>query len=80
MDELQKEINKNVEKLLADHEKRLEVANSEMGEVKTHLQGLTSDNNWIKPLLAKLDTRIWWILGSVVVTGIAQIVITLIKN
>ena len=44
----QKLLNENLEKILAGHEKRLEIANAEMGEVKLNLVGIRKDVEWLR--------------------------------
>lgn len=39
---------------------------------------LESDMGWVKTILEKIDRRMWWVLGSVVVLGIVAIIIALI--
>lgn len=69
---LQEHINKEVDDTLKTHEKHLAIANREMGVLKT-------DVAWIKSKLEKVDTRTWWILGSVVLGIFINILMAVTK-
>ena len=75
--ELQRHINKEVKETLETHEKHLLVANEEMGAIKTDVAWIKEALNKFEARLDKLDVRIWWILGSVILAALAQIIISL---
>ena len=68
--ELQKHINKETEKNIEKLYDHAEVANREMGAVKT-------DMEWVKKNLKKLDNRTWWILGTIILGIIVQILLNI---
>lgn len=62
------------------------VANKEMGIIKESIgvikrtQGvIENDICWIKRKVDKLDGRIWWILGTVIV-GVLLIIVEILTN
>lgn len=57
-----KQNTKDIEKLY-DHAK---IANEEMGVIK-------NDIAWIKEVLEKVETRTWWILGTIILGFLANI-------
>jgi len=38
-----------------------------------------TDLSWIKSSLSKIETRMWWVLGSVVALGIISILVALLS-
>lgn len=50
-------INDEYKAMLLNHEKRLEIANNEMGEVKVDLAGIKNDVGWLKKTY-------WVVVGS----------------
>ena len=72
----------DIEKLY-DHAK---VANHEMGIIKIDISVIRNDVNWLKEtqakqldIIDKIDTRGWWILGSVVLGIFTTILFMLFK-
>lgn len=65
-EEKQEYINEEYKEMLVNHEKRLDIANSEMGVVK-------NDVAWIKGIIEKLDLRVWLILSGIILTILLQI-------
>ncbi len=61
--------------ILESHAKHLQIANSEMAEVKLHLENLKTDVSWIKDILNKTDTRVWLILATIILGTLIQIVL-----
>jgi hypothetical protein len=61
---------------LYDHAK---VANEEMGIIQVAMGEVRTDIGWIKATLEKTEQRTWWILGTVILTAVVQIFITLSK-
>ena len=75
-------------KELYEHSK---IANEEMGVIKTDMGIMKNDVKWIKDTFSKfeesieksvdkMDSRGWWILGTVVIGIAAQILITLLNK
>ena len=77
----------DIRKLLASHQEHLKIANQEMGDVKSDMLLMKTDIaiikehvKWVKSIYEgwelkwdKLDNRIWWILGSVILGFLASI-------
>ncbi len=92
--DIQKQLNNQINdelrehrEILASHTQHLGVANREMGEVKIDIGIVKNDVGWIKKTfgdfknsLDKMDSRNWWILGSVAVGIAAQILIALLRK
>ena len=62
----------NKEQRIKDLETHADVANREMGEVKT-------DVKWLREVMQKLDDRTWWILAALIVGTLIQIMLSLRK-
>ncbi len=66
----EEQIKKNtidIEKLLESHQKHLIIANEEMGVVQNDIAWLKESRKEDRLILDKIDTRTWWILGTIVV-------------
>lgn len=70
---LQQHINQEFKEILVKHEERLTIANSEMGSVKSALGIVQTDIGWIKQQFETINTRVWWVLGSIVLGILVQI-------
>ena len=56
----------DIEKLLASHQEHLLIANQEMGVVKTDISWLKESRKEDRVVLDRVDSRGWWILGTIV--------------
>ena len=84
--DLQSEIDKQQGETLQNHRKDIKelyeharVANEEMGAIKIDIEVLKTDISWIKSTIGNVDSRVWWILGTVVIGIFAQILIGVMK-
>lgn len=59
--------------------KHSQIANEEMGAIKIDIATVKSDINWIKEMVKKVDTRVWAVLGTVVLGVITQVLIAMTK-
>jgi len=71
VENLQEHLNTETKKDIEHLYKHAEVANREMGIIKT-------DVDWIKKKLEKVDSRSWWILGTVILGIAMQVVLNMI--
>ena len=85
--ELQEHLNNEFKQAVVELKKHAAIANEEMGSVKNDLGIVKNDVAWFKDKIEKFDARlekfdakVWWILGSVVLTALIQIIITLASN
>ena len=67
----QEAMNKNVTKLLEGHEKRLEVANSEMGTMVKLVTNIGNDVEWLK--------KSYWAVATASIGAIVASIANLIK-
>ncbi len=57
----------DIEKLLASHQEHLIIANQEIGVVKNDIAWIKDKMECFEQRFDKLDGRVWWILGTIVV-------------
>lgn len=82
--ELQDHLNNEFKEAIISLKNHAAVANEEMGQVKADLSVVKNDVQWFKDKVSKFDERlekfdakVWWILGSVVLAALIQIIIQL---
>ena len=68
--EKQNYINEEYKALLVNHEKRLDTANSEMGEVKIDLAQVKADVSWL--------VRFFWVVSSASIGGLITGILNLL--
>jgi len=56
-----------------------DILNNPRDGVIARLRQLESDIRWLNKIVQKIDSRLWWILGSIVVMGIISILVTLLS-
>lgn len=76
-DQLQQHINKETQAQINELKEHARVANEEMGVIKTDIAWLKKSVEDIAKKVDKVDLRSWWILGSVVLAALIQIIISL---
>ena len=54
-------------------EEHAAVANSEMGAVKEHLGVIETDVAWLKKVVEKMDDKIWYVIGTIILGIVIQI-------
>lgn len=72
----------NGSKNLRDVWKHIEITNEELGSVKSDVAVMKSDIKWVRETMDEIDvridttnTRLWWILGTVIVLNVVAIAI-----
>ena len=48
-------------------------------DIRERIASLETNMNWVIKKLESIDTRVWWVLGSVVALGTIAILIALVK-
>lgn len=76
-DQLQQHINKETQAQINELKTHAQIANEEMGIIKTDVAWLKKSMEDVGKKIDKVDLRSWWILGSVVLAALIQIIISL---
>ena len=72
MNKEQEILNNQFKMAISELERHADKANSEMGKIQIHIEGIKTDISWIK--------RAFWIIATGVATGIIGIFFELIKS
>lgn len=82
--ELQEHLNREFKAAIIALEKHAQTSNEEVGTIQKDISVVKNDVNWFKEKIEKFDIRldkfeskVWWIISIVVLSGIGQIIATI---
>jgi len=79
-EKLQEHLNKEFKDAITKLGDHAEIANKEMGVIKTDIGWIKKHVESVGKRINKMDMRIWQILGTVVLVGIGQIIATILSK
>ncbi|MFA6459606.1 MAG: hypothetical protein WCV79_04425 [Candidatus Paceibacterota bacterium] len=77
MEKVQEHINEDVQEDIAKLYDHAKIANEEMCVIKEEISEIKTDMVWVKDFLKSQDSRLWWILATMVIGILIQIALSL---